>query len=120
MSVPRIYLTGLSPAIAGLTWDASDCLRVGRLESLEIMVNEPSVSRRHSEIRATDEGWVLLDMGSSNGTFLNDVRIGRTPQRVRQGDIIRCGEVCMKVDQLINPANAPSKPHERPANIQTS
>lgn len=120
MSVPHIYLTGLSPAIAGLAWDSSDSLRVGRLESLEIMLNEPSVSRRHAEVRVTDEGWVLLDMGSSNGTFLNDVRIGRTPQRIRQDDIIRCGEICLKVDKLIGPGAAGAQTNDRPANIQTS
>ncbi|CAN5459873.1 hypothetical protein BH10PLA2_BH10PLA2_30290 [soil metagenome] len=120
MSAPRIYLTGLSPSISGLTWDASDCLRVGRLESLQIMLNEPSVSRRHAEIKMTDEGWAVIDLGSSNGTFLNDVRIGRTPQRLRQDDIIRCGEVRIRVDRLINPEQVESKPIDRPANIQTS
>ena len=120
MSGPRIYLTGLSPAISGLTWDASDCLRIGRLESLQIMLNEPSVSRRHAEIKMTAEGWAVLDLGSSNGTFLNEVRIGRTPQRLRQDDIVRCGEVRIKVDRLINPEQVADKPIDRPANIQTS
>jgi putative nucleotidyltransferase with HDIG domain len=103
-----------------LTWDASDCLRIGRLESLQIMLNEPSVSRRHAEIKMTDEGWALIDSGSSNGTFLNDVRIGRTPQRLRQDDIIRCGEVRIRVDRLVNPDQIANKPIDRPANIQTS
>ncbi len=121
MSDPFICLTGLSPTISGLNWDSTDCLRVGRLENLEIMLNEPSVSRRHAEVRATKEGWVLQDLGSSNGTFLNDVRIGRTPQRVRQDDIIRCGEICLRVDRLTNPDSvAPSKINDRQANIQTS
>ena len=120
MSAPRIYLTGLSPTISGLQWDSADCLRIGRLESLEIMLNDPSVSRRHAELRSTPDGWVLLDLGSSNGTFLNDVRIGRTPQRVRQQDIVRCGEIKLKIDQLINPEHAASKDVDRPADIQTS
>ena len=120
MSGPRIYLTGLSTAISGLSWDSPDCLRVGRLENLEIMLNEPSVSRRHAEVRVTGEGWVLLDLGSSNGTFLNDVRVGRTPQRVRQNDIIRCGDISLKIDKLIGPETAEHKAIERPADIQTS
>ena len=120
MSVPRIYLTGLSPAISGLRWDSAECLRIGRLESLEIMLNDPSVSRRHAELRSTAEGWVLVDLGSSNGTFLNDVRIGRTPQRVRHNDIVRCGEINLKVEQLINPENGGTKVLDRPAEIQTS
>ncbi len=120
MSGARIYLIGLSPSISGLTWDASDCLRIGRLESLEIMLNEPSVSRRHAEIKMTEEGWAMLDLGSSNGTFLNDVRIGRTPQRLRQDDIIRFGEIRIKVDRVINPERVACKPIDRPANIQTS
>ncbi len=121
MADPFISLTGLSETISGLSWDSKVCLRVGRLESLEIMVNEPSVSRRHAEVRVTEEGWVLQDLRSSNGTFLNDVRIGRTPQRVRLHDIIRCGDISLKVDQLTNPGTvALSKLNDRPTNIQTS
>ena len=84
------------------------------------MFQDPSVSRRHAEIRHSNDGWAVVDLASSNGTFLNEARVGRTPQRLRQGDIVRCGEVRIKVDRLVDPTQPADKPSERPANIQTS
>jgi HD-GYP domain-containing protein (c-di-GMP phosphodiesterase class II)/pSer/pThr/pTyr-binding forkhead associated (FHA) protein len=73
-------------------------LRIGRLDDHEIAINDGSVSRRHAEITLADEGWVLSDLGSTNGTKLNDIRIGRTPHRVRSGDMIRIGKVELTVE----------------------
>src|SRR5439155_22926003 len=42
----------------------------------------------------------VRDLGSSNGTSLNDVRLGRTGQRIRQGDLIRVGNVPLRVETL--------------------
>jgi putative nucleotidyltransferase with HDIG domain len=59
-----------------------------------------SVSRLHAEIHLADDAWVVRDRGSSNGTGLNGVRIGRTPQPIREGDIVQVGTVAFKVDHL--------------------
>ena len=48
---------------------------VGRDEAADVMIDNPSVSRRHAEIRLGNEGWVVEDLGSSNGTFLRGNRI---------------------------------------------
>ena len=48
---------------------------VGRDESADVLIDNPSVSRRHAEIRLADEGWVVEDLGSSNGTFLRGSKI---------------------------------------------
>ena len=49
------------------------------------------VSTRHAEIRAVGDGYVLVDIGSTNGTYVNGVRIARE-QRLESGDEIAFGE----------------------------
>lgn len=51
-------------------------------------------SRHHAQIQIDGDFYVLVDLGSTNGTMLNGVRIiANTPQRLRQGDRIKVGEV---------------------------
>ncbi|WP_347351936.1 DUF3662 and FHA domain-containing protein [Intrasporangium sp.] len=66
---------------------------VGRDENADIVVDDAGVSRRHSEIRVTNDGPHLVtsirDLNSTNGTFVNGDRI--TTQRLRDGDRITIG-----------------------------
>ncbi|QJX00905.1 HD domain-containing phosphohydrolase [Frigoriglobus tundricola] len=96
---PRIVLS-LANAPAVRTWSSSCHLRIGRLPELEVVLDDPSVSRLHAEVLLNEEGWVVRDRGSSNGTARNGVRIGRTPQPVSPGDTIRVGTVVLRVDDV--------------------
>jgi hypothetical protein len=66
---------------------------LGRDDSADIILDDPGISRRHSEIRVTNDGPHLVasirDMGSTNGTFVNSERI--TSQRLSDGDRITVG-----------------------------
>src|SRR4051794_34971493 len=83
-----------------MIWEGDSLLRAGRLATLEIVLDDSSVSRRHAEIRATPNGWRVRDLGSTNGTFLNGARLGTGEWPVRVHDIIRCGNVTLVVDLL--------------------
>ena len=48
------------------------------------------LSRRHAEVRLTDAGVILLDLGSTNGTWLNDRRI-TDAEPLTDGDVVRLG-----------------------------
>lgn len=48
---------------------------IGREDGADVLIDNPSVSRRHAEIRLGDEGWVVEDLGSSNGTFIGGTKI---------------------------------------------
>jgi hypothetical protein len=98
MSASQVRLVGLSDQAAGRVWESASLLRVGRLESLEVVLNDPSVSRRHAEIELLDKVWVVRDLGSTNGTYLNQVRVGRIDQRLKNGDVLQFGNVAVRVE----------------------
>lgn len=62
----------------------------GRESSTDFHVDLQSVSRKHACISKTDQGYVLEDLNSSNGTFVNDVRISK-PSLISNGDNIALG-----------------------------
>ena len=51
-------------------WESAAKLRIGRQDTLEIVLNDGSVSRQHAEIYATSHGWRVKDLRSTNGTTL--------------------------------------------------
>ncbi len=50
-------------------------LVLGQSDTCDIIVADPKVSRRHCELRLTEEGVLLVDLGSRNGTMVRDLRI---------------------------------------------
>jgi len=57
---------------------------------------QAGVSRRHARLLYCPEGWLLEDLHSTNGTYLNSVRLqSGQPSRVRNGDIIRYGQLTL-------------------------
>jgi len=52
-----------------------DGTTVGRDEACDLVIAESSTSRKHARIEATPQGWQVRDLGSSNGTWRNGVRI---------------------------------------------
>ena len=59
-------------------------VRVGRDDEMDIIIDNPSVSRNHAEIRVEENGWVVEDLGSSNGTFMKGEKIELEGERGRR------------------------------------
>lgn len=66
---------------------------IGRTPQNQIQLDHLSVSRRHAKIALTDEGYVLEDLGSENGIFVNGDRLER--RVLQDGDRILIGTVSM-------------------------
>jgi putative nucleotidyltransferase with HDIG domain len=90
----------MNGSVKGRSWEATELLRVGRLEPLEVVLEDSSVSRYHAELRATDRGWRVRDLGSTNGTRLNGVRLGNGQWPLRLRDLLQFGEVAFVVEAL--------------------
>jgi hypothetical protein len=95
-----IRLRGLNGPFKGQSWESAELLRVGRLGPLEVVLEDNSVSRYHAEVRFTDRGWRLRDLGSTNGTRLNGVRLSAGPWPLRVRDLVQFGEVAVVVEAL--------------------
>ncbi len=62
----------------------------GRLPDCTVTLNDPNVSRHHAEIRP-GAAIVLVDLGSTNGTLVNGVRVD-APHPLLDGDVISMGQ----------------------------
>jgi len=69
---------------------------VGRAPHCDLVLADESVSREHAQIRRTDDGWVISDLGSKNGLRI-DGRSTRQ-QRLRSGDCIEIGASRLRVE----------------------
>jgi pSer/pThr/pTyr-binding forkhead associated (FHA) protein len=66
-------------------------VRIGRSPENEVQIDSMAVSRTHCVIERVGDGWVVDDLGSNNGTFVNGARVtGKAP--VRDGDALMVGK----------------------------
>lgn len=66
---------------------------IGRLPECDVVLGDPNVSRRHAEIRRTEEGLVVTDLGSTNGTRVNGSAVRE--QTLESGDEITVGSTTL-------------------------
>lgn len=67
---------------------------LGRLDSCDVTVDDPKVSRNHAEIRPDGEAFRLVDLGSTNGTEVNGRRVDE--HVLDDGDQIRVGDTLLQ------------------------
>lgn len=74
-------------------------VRVGRGKSNELVLHDPSVSREHAELVATDDGrgWRVRDLDSTNGVAVNGAKV--TDQQLTLGDTITFGSCDVRFDR---------------------
>ena len=84
----QFELLPLDPDLAGpFNFSEASLLRVGRDPDSEIVLPDPSVSRRHARIQFESGRWLLIDAGSRHGTFLNGQQLkAEEPVEIDHGD----------------------------------
>lgn len=71
-----------------------DVLSFGRSHECDVILQDHNCSRHHAEVRKIDEGFEVVDLGSTNGTFINNVQVQR--QVLREGDALRMGRTSFR------------------------
>lgn len=91
---------------------------IGRSSECYLRVRSDLVSRKHCEIQVTDASAVVQDLGSKNGTFVNQQRI-EDARQLKTGDLLEVGPLKLEVHSMpaaAAPAKAPptAKPPAKP------
>jgi len=95
--VPRAAALVLAETDSARTYEiASTGGTVGRMSGCTVVLDDPAVSREHARIERRNGGWWLIDLESSNGTYVNAERLARRQAReLHVGDEVRfTGEGC--------------------------
>jgi pSer/pThr/pTyr-binding forkhead associated (FHA) protein len=74
----------------------SGALEIGRAESCQVRLDDTYASQHHARLSARDGSWFVEDLGSTNGTYVNDRRV-QAPVEVRPGDVVRIGKTVMEL-----------------------
>ena len=134
---PWIKLRVITGSSAGAEFSPSpdvDSFTVGRGQDVDFRINEQGVSRRHFAVEREKTAWVLVDLDSLNGVFVNDgpERVKRLP--LTQGDEIRLHNTRIQVElpvaeertslvappSIPPPQNAPLGEPSQPASSSTA
>jgi hypothetical protein len=71
-----------------------DRVIIGRLGESDVVLSDPGASRRHAEVRRVDGEFVISDLGSTNGTMVNEAKIGE--HTLQEGDRITIGRTVLE------------------------
>jgi pSer/pThr/pTyr-binding forkhead associated (FHA) protein len=85
-----------------LTFDGTQRVVIGRGSGSDVRLPDASVSHRHASLHGQGSEFALVDEGSTNGTYVGEVRIAaRTSRLVRSGDTVRIGRIVLelRIDQ---------------------
>lgn len=101
----KIKAAGSAPRVILL--DTQD-LSIGRSEENDLAIDDPEISRRHARFARIEGGWVVEDMGTSNGTVVNGAPSPRAT--LASGDVVQLGGVELVFAQTTrNPAELGAK-----------
>jgi hypothetical protein len=91
------------------------CFTIGRTQECDLRIADMSVSRLHAQLARGQDGWLLSDLGSHNGTRVNGWLV-REPVPVRAGDVLQFGSATFVIqdqgpeDPETPPAGGPGGP----------
>jgi len=89
-------------------------ITVGRERSNDITIVDAELSRYHARLTLSESGYIIEDLGSTNGTFVNGKRIAQ-PTMLNAGDVVRMGSyVTLNYERKTNDMPAPDVTEEIP------
>jgi pSer/pThr/pTyr-binding forkhead associated (FHA) protein len=94
-SIPTIHLSSDSNDSNELSFSSAEVL-IGRDKECDFVINQQAISSRHGRLSFHQNQWWYEDLKSTNGSFLEDLRI-EEPIVIKDGDRIYCGDVEISV-----------------------
>ncbi len=107
MALTVVVRSGDTSGPTTITFDAPRIV-IGRGEGCEVRLPDPSVSHRHASIRQRGNDYVIVNEGSTNGTFAGPVKLSpQAPRVLRQSELLRVGRIWLEVraEQAVPTAN---------------
>lgn len=98
---PVAPLSGIRAALRGAQgqWELRDVVTViGRSRRCDIVIDDPNVSRQHAEVRRQEDGYIVRDLGSTNGLRLNRRDVKQAA--LAHGDRIELGTTELLFERL--------------------
>lgn len=80
----------------GLEVEVNDAIVLGRSDEADLVLGDPYASDFHMRLVAQENGMMLHDLGSTNGTYVNGRRV-TAPTELKRGDTIQLGKTVMEV-----------------------
>jgi hypothetical protein len=93
---PRLVVESVPGLAPGMAYDVSEGAVLGRGD-VEIQLEDPFASSRHAQLIRQGAMLVIEDLGSTNGTYLNDALL-RGPRPLHPGDRVRIGDSTFMYD----------------------
>lgn len=82
--------------LRGRSFDLGEELTVGRAEKCHVVLDDPYVSQVHARIFTKGDGYMVEDLGSTNGTYLNRRRLSG-PAALSRGDRVKIGRTVLEM-----------------------
>lgn len=92
MALPKFLLRGVSGPTFGKTYGVVGTVTLGRSSECDVCIPIDEISRHHARLKVVPDGVLVEDLGSSNGTFVNNQRLHQ-PTRLMPGDELRLDTV---------------------------
>lgn len=97
-ALPKYALRAQNGRMLGRTFPLTGATVIGRSTECQLRVEDASLSRKHAKLIPTNEGVVVEDLGSTNGSFVNGTRVQRTVAKA--GDEIGFDTLRFKLFEL--------------------
>jgi pSer/pThr/pTyr-binding forkhead associated (FHA) protein len=114
MALSVVVRSGDVSSVPQITFDAPRIV-IGRGEGCEVRLPDRSISHRHASIRQRGTEYIVVDEGSSNGTYVGPVRLSpHAPRVLRSGDLLRVGRIWLeiRIEQAVPTNNVPQATKE--------
>jgi DNA-binding NtrC family response regulator len=105
------HLVLVNTSDAGKSWTLEHALRVGKSTENDVVIDHPTVSRNHLVLRRQGDQFVVQDVGSTNGTFVNGAQIKEG--FLRPGALLEVGDVQLRLQPHLLALEVSPDPSDR-------